>query len=237
MDTGGSTGTLGMTIDGKWDHIDLDLRVGNVIVNYSGADNPDLNLRGSCDTLDINSTAVIGVQAIKATTGITSAATLTRIVSNLADAFFAYTTANQDNVTGNGAVYTVLYDAEQYDLNSSMDISTGIATCKVAGLHLFSGAVCLDGLAAGNTLGILRLLHRNSGGSSVNTLDVQLGNVGAMRDSGDAYTAVFSSPPLRMAEGDTFRVQVQVTGGGGDTVDIIGTAGTRYTWLGGKLLA
>jgi hypothetical protein len=233
MDTGTGTGTLGMTIDGDWDHIFLDVRVGNVIVNYTGSGNPDLQLSGSCDTLDINSTAIIGTATIKATSGITNQATLFRISSWIVDDFTAFVSNTVGNTTGDGTAYTVIFDTESYDPNGCHNSATGVYTVKVAGICDLDWCVVLTSLGAAHTTGELVLDHRDSGGSSRNQIHTKY-NVGAMRDAAN-QCSISNSIKLKVFEGDTLRVTMMVSGST-KTVGI-GGAATRYTWFSAKTLA
>jgi hypothetical protein len=233
MDTGNGTGTLGMTIDDDWDHIYLDLRVGNVIVNYTGSANPSLNLRGSCSSLDINSTAVIGSCPIKVTTGITSQATLVRISSHIVDDFTAFVSSTIGNATGDATAYTILFDTESYDANSSYDPSTGIYTVKVAGICDLDWGTVLTSLGAAHTTGELTLDHRDSGGSSRNQISTKYG-VGPMRDAAN-QCGIQNHIKLKVFEGDTLRVVLTVSGST-KTVGV-GGAATRYSYFSAKTLA
>jgi hypothetical protein len=233
IDTGNGTGTMGMTIDDNWDHINLHVRAGNVIVNYTGSDNPDIWLGGSCDTLDINSASVIGTCPIKATNGITVAGKLVAVSSWIADRFQANLSATVGNVTGDGTSYTILYDNESFDRNSTYDPSTGIATIKCGGLYAFTWGVVLTGLGAAHTTGELQLIHRNSGATLIATYSHKYG-VGPMRDAGN-QCGIKDSILVECSEGDTLRVNIIVSGST-KTVGV-GGASTRYSCFSGKHVA
>lgn len=234
MDTASGTGTLGMTIDDYWDLIDLDVRVGNIIVNYTGVDNPSLNLRGRCSTLDINHSSVIGIQTLQCQTQINNASQLVRISSNLADAWAATISSTVGNVTGDGTLYTVLFDSEDHDPNLVYDPVTGIATLKCAGLMQFNWSLVLTSLGAAHTTGEMFLLHKDSGGTNKNNISFKYG-VGPMRDAAN-QCSLSNQIELKVSEGDTVRVNIQVSGST-KTVGVGGAAGTRYCLFTGKLLA
>ena len=230
VDNAGGSGTTGMTIDGFWENIDLHLRVGgNLVVNHDGTpgtDFPSLNLAGATDVLDVNYQSTVGTVTMMVGSSITSNAKGLRISSNHADAFFAYKTSTQENQTGNGTVYTVVYDAESYDQNTSLIHTTGIATIKCAGLHEFKAQVTINGLTALHTLAALALVHLDSGASTVNSVE-NLINIGAVRSVGNQASMDISAI-LNCDEGDTVKVRLTISNGGADDADIAGSAGTRY---------
>lgn len=234
MDTASGTGTLGMTIDDYWDHIDLDVRVGNIIVNYTGVDNPSLHLRGECNAFDNNSNLVIGLCGLEAVGGMNNASYLLRLSGPICDAFWAYKDASTANVTGDGTLYTVIPNVEDHDDNSSFDTTTGIYTAKCSGECHFSYGLVLTGLGAAHTTGEMFLDHRASGGTSKNSISFKYG-VGPMRDAAN-QCSMSNSVQIRVAEGDTVKMQILVSGST-KTVGIGGAGATRYTFLAGKLLA
>jgi hypothetical protein len=235
IDQGNGTGTVGGTIGSGSDNINL---IGCVIngeldINDTAT---NVNLQGRISNLDQNNASCSGTFIGTCPGGIRNNSKTFRISCPQADAFFAYITANVSNVTGNGTVYTIINTTEDHDRAGTHDTSTGVATCFCAGDHEFIGAVTVDGLTASHTQGILRFLHQTSGGSTVHGIDIHHGNVGAMRDAGDNLTFK-GSVRVAMSEGDTMKMQLIVSNGGADDVDIVGSAGTRYTWLSGRLLA
>jgi hypothetical protein len=233
IDTANGTGTAGMTIDGDssgvcWSAIEIN---GNVVIEGTAS---NVNLQGHVSGLDVNYTGCVGSYCGSASGLLTNASKVFRIVSNLADAFFAYRTGAAANVTGDGTTYTVVYDAEKFDKNTSFDPATGIFTAKCAGLYRFEAAVVYSGLAAGHTDGTINLVHRDSGATLISNVQANV-NPGAIRTSGNVASQVISAE-FDLSEGDTVRVQVAVSG---STKTVSVTSGTTVwnTYFSGKLLS
>ena len=154
---------------------------------------------------------------------------------NRYDAFMAYRTVSDGNVTGNSTLYTLLANVEDYDLNDSYDSTTGVFTAKIAGLYQFSGQITWDGLTSAHTGGAVYIEHRNSGGTVLNQYrticDPQAQALGGQLNM--PVTAVWVNG---VSEGDTFRL-IGVVSNSSQTVDAYedGTTG-RYCWFGGRYL-
>ena len=236
IDTGDGTANQGMTIDGDWDLIFITVRCNRLIVEYSGTSMPSLGLSGRCDHLDINHKDIIGnVQMAVGTTAM-SQAKLTSITSFKADACFAHLTSSSKNATGAGTTTPVVCNTRGFDRNGSYDTSTGVFTVKCAGIYQVEYAVTLAGLDSTTTAGLTSLRHRNAAGSSVNDIQTNHGNVGAMRGAEGALTVTGSSI-LECLEGDTLDLRITVSGGAGDFIAVVGAANARHTWFAARLLA
>lgn len=233
IDTGNGTGTLGMTISDKWDQIQLLLRgAGSVVVNYSGSDNPRLNLSGSCDSVDINSAAVVGIVDMTTGAGVTSQSKFVKVRGNQVDNVHARVGATVANATGDGTAYTVVFGTESFDYNATFDAATGIETVKIAGRRMVTARVVLAGLGASHTTGDIQIIHQDSGGSVLGSYS-QKYNVGAMRDAANQCGLAISEL-LDCSEGDTIRVNVVVSGST-KTVGV-GGASTHYSTFNSALV-
>ena len=65
--------------------------------------------------------------------------------------FLAYPSANLSNVTGDGTVYQVAFNATQFDVGSAYDTSNFYYVAPVAGKYFVSYAIQYQGLGASHT--------------------------------------------------------------------------------------
>ncbi|MBI4185292.1 MAG: hypothetical protein HY521_14970 [Proteobacteria bacterium] len=127
----------------------------------------------------------------------------------LQSAFHAVPSGNLANVTGNGAVYTVIFDGEAFDQNGDYDAATGIFTAPVTGRYQFNVS--------------LRLFE--CGTATQWTLDLVASNrttrqIAAFVASTFTNVAPALAALVDMDAGDTCKVQVTLTGTGADTADV-----------------
>lgn len=146
--------------------------------------------------------------------------------------FMAVTNAALNNVTGDGTIYTVLFQTVQYTKGSSYDLGTGVFTILRPGMYAVNWGIALNGLGVAHTRDDSGILHRNSGGSLVNSI-VKVVNPYAISASGNA--TVGGSINLLCAVGDTLRLTAQVSGGA-KTVNVFGAAATVYSWFSAQYL-
>lgn len=230
IDTGSGTGTCGMTIAADSDNIVLNGLIlnGNLIIGGSSAMNVVLN--GRVSVLDVNNTLVQGSANIQ-TTSATSAASNFSVVSNVNDAFLAVLTSNISDVTGDNTNYSVAFDTEIYDKNSSFSSTT--FTAKLSGKYSFKWCFGFTGLTASHTRQDSGILHRR-GGSTINSV-TKVSNPYAQGSNSGLNFSEAGSIDLLVLEGDTVVMNTAVSGGA-KVVDLLGTAGTRYTWFAGVYL-
>lgn len=154
---------------------------------------------------------VVAASAALGTTNIMHSTTAGEINYPLQPAFSATVSGAQDNVTGAGATYTVLYPIEIFDANS--DFSSPNFTAPVTGHYFFSGSARFDQLAATGTYGNVQVSTSNRG--YVNFAN----NVGALRDLNNQLTGA-TQAYADMDTGDIAQVTVLVQNMAGNTVDI-----------------
>ena len=107
------------------------------------------------------------------------------------------------NVTGNGVVYTSIYDTNVQ--GSGIVLATGIFTCTVGGTFLFCGYPSINNLNASATTGNFKIVTTQRTYSLVNF------NPGAYRSQAvTASQGCYCIAP--MAAGDTASMTVQVSG-------------------------
>ena len=135
----------------------------------------------------------------------------------------AYVNGDKSNVTGNGTVYTVAFDAEIKDTQGNFDTSTFTYTAPATGRYKFNGSIRLQGLSGGShTRCEINLVTSNR---TYNLHDCNLDNVKATTNSACLGFSVAAD----MDSNDTATVTVEVTGAGVDDVDVSGASG--QTWL------
>ena len=231
IDVGDGTGTCGMTVEGDSDNVMLSNLIinGNLIIGGSSAMNVCLN--GRVSVLDVNNANVLGTAAIQST-GITNAAKNFKITSNVADAFAARLNTTVSNLTGDNTTADVVYDTELFDKNATFNPATGVYTCKIAGTYQVDASVCYTDLGSGHTRQDTSIVHRDSGGSTVETI-TDVSNPYAASAGGNFVSKL--SAVLDLSEGDTVRVQANASGST-KTVDILGSS-TAYTRFSVKAVA
>jgi hypothetical protein len=133
--------------------------------------------------------------------------------------FFAYVTATQTNVTGDGTLYTVIFDTESQDVGANYNNATGVFTAPATGTYLFSSTInYTNATTDGTSLNIdfnynsgTLLYHGFSGGAKV-----------ISDPAGQASPS--SSLILPMTAGDTISMTIAITGGP-KMISIFGTTG------------
>jgi hypothetical protein len=152
--------------------------------------------------------ATLGVTGLVATTG---AGTLS-IASLASDtAFMAYITTTISNVSGDGTVYTVLFDTKSFDLGTHYTTGTGSYAAPRTGQYVFGFNVNLQGLLSTHT---------------------QL--YCSITANGTAYYPVYTSPfPSATGGVNTFSGQITVpmTAAGTATIQIKASGGTKVVGL------
>jgi hypothetical protein len=177
-----------------------------------GLDNSDSDAFALSSNASLGTTNVIRV---KPTTG--------EVNLPLQPAFNAYLSATQNNKTGAGTDYTIIFDTELYDIGNNYNNGTGTFTAPVTGIYRFSAGVLATGCTIANIC-YLGLIH--SGGNSKYTF------VSRAAASYDFDLTISSDIKLTAAE--TVSVIVSVSGEAGNTVDIGGAA--SFTWFCGSLI-
>jgi hypothetical protein len=123
-------------------------------------------------------------------------------------AFRAYNNTLRSNVTGDGTLYTVPFDAENFDTGSNFDTTTGIFTAPTDGFYQLNATVRLEG-GTNQTYAFIQIVTTN------NTLQQEI----------DVTSGVFTSTVaglVYMAIGNTAVVKVQCGGGtGGKIMNIV----------------
>lgn len=136
----------------------------------SGGQNWTMGLDNSnSDIFAIASSSALG------TTDVMDVQTTGEINYPLQTAFLAQDTTADNNVTGDGTVFTVTYSAEIFDQNN--DFSSPTYTAPVTGRYFFASLVCTDGLTSAMTTGQLNIVTSNR------TYKCHIWNFGAMRGS------------------------------------------------------
>jgi hypothetical protein len=135
-------------------------------------------------------------------------------------AFFAYQNAATTNNTGDGTVYTLIFNATRFDQNSNFNTGTGTFTAPVTGRYMLTFYILGQGLVAANTV-ILQIVTTANTYNFGNTASSLIGN------NPSGFT-VFAS----MTANDTATC-AYVVSGGTKTVGVFGDAtGSRTAFHG-----
>lgn len=139
--------------------------------------------------------------------------------SSMQPSFFAYPNADITNATGDGTLYTIIYNAELYDVGSNFNTTTGTFTAPFLGKYQFNVVTALSNIPA----------------LAVNTQHSLVSSAGNIyRFNSDVYTAgTFSakfltgSVIISMSAGESVTVTTLV-GTTTKTATVAGLSGSTY---------
>lgn len=138
--------------------------------------------------------------------------------------FNAHVSAQIANVTGDGTEYTIVYNTERFDLGNNFNTSTGIFTAPEQGKYAFNAAVKFIPGATITTC-VIKIVTSNK------EYHIYRGDTDSIRDGAGTVT-LCGGVVADLDKNDTAKVNIIITGAGGDTVDIEPTE----TWFSGYRL-
>lgn len=141
----------------------------------------------------------------------------------MASAFHAYLSSSVTDVTGDGTVYTVLWNAERFDVDSEFDTSTGKFIVSVAGIYRFSTAVRISGVQSTHNSFSLNI---SAGGVNYNLGMLDPYSCGE-KASGNNAVNMGGSVLVSLAENDEVYVYITVTNGS-KVIDVNGLAFSEF---------
>jgi len=156
--------------------------------------------------------------------------------SSLQTAFYAYNATLRSNVTGDGTLYTIPFDAEDFDTGSDFNTANGRFTAPQTGVYHLTTSVNLSGIGSEDDF-YLAIVIYDSGFSTVQqNLELVRGSPSSIKDSGNELTFA-GSVCVEMTVGEIAVVQV-LASGGSLVVDIpSGTLTTQNSYFCGALIA
>lgn len=140
--------------------------------------------------------------------GVDSNGYVTNLAAPIQSAFSAYVSSTVSNVTGDGTLYRIIWDTENYDSNGDYDNTTGIFTAPYDGLYVFHAGCLFTSIDSGHTSGKMRFRINSqqvTGGSERGNYYLQATVGGALHHS--------ISTMWPMSQGDTAEVIVQIDNG------------------------
>jgi len=141
---------------------------------------------------------------------------LPKIIFDSEDYFIANISSPIGNVTGNGNLYSIIFDSVIENKLGNYDNTTGVFTCSLTGLYSFSVTIAVDNGVSAFNGGGFKFIFNGSVYSFVGNL-IQL--------PATSSTWIMSKEiVLPMTAGDTLGIQVQVDGGPADSFNLWGQA-------------
>lgn len=157
---------------------------------------------------------VLSATSTPGTTNVMRVATSGEINYPLQPAFLAYVSTAILNVTGDGTVYSIIYDVEVFDNNGDFNLATSTFTAPVTGKYKFT-YMCRLGGGSGLTAALCRLVTSNL---------TYITNMSQTITTSSSLTVGVISLILDMDAGDTATVNVNATDSGGKVDDVAGLA-------------
>jgi hypothetical protein len=141
--------------------------------------------------------------------------------------FLAYRSTNSNNVTGNNTEITVNFDVSVKDSNNNFTSGTTF-TCPVAGKYLFITNVTFTETSVAMTTGTVKISTSNWVYHNVNNAQA----MSSVNDNGSLFLSVITY----MDAADTAQVLFTISGGAGNSADIVGSS-VLQTYFCGALIA
>jgi hypothetical protein len=182
----------------------------------------------SCYIAGIESSTVSGsgvvVNASTGQVGVNGASTNTG-----QPCFLAYLSTTQNNVTGNGATYTIPFDTVVFDQNSNYNNSTGVFTAPVTGKYFFTAEVLtLNQTSVTYSAQILEIVATSI--TIASRVDQPISNAVGF-SIGYAVSGI-----VPMTAGDTCSINLLIGGNGTNGTSVFGSAPPCYTHFSGNLV-
>lgn len=138
-------------------------------------------------------------------------------------AFFAYLNTSGSNVTGDGTVYTIPFNATLFDQNSNFNTGTGVFTAPVTGKYMINVTILAQSLTTAMTITCTLPTTAHT--------YIPLNNQGAFTGNNSyAYSLL-----VPMSASDTMTVTFQASGGS-KVVSVFGDASSFRTTISGYLV-
>jgi hypothetical protein len=125
------------------------------------------------------------------------------------------------NVTGDGTLYTMLYDSEFHDNGDCYDVVTGKFKALLPGLYTMSLNNYSNGIGGAHTLAKIEITHFNAGGGPLGVRDYQINPQGILAGG---QTSLPLAGSFKMAAGDYLQIRVAYSNGT-KVVGVVGQAG------------
>ena len=148
------------------------------------------------------------------------ATTAGEITLPLQPAFSAYNSIGRANATGDGTVFTLIFNQESYDQNADFD-GTSTFTAPVDGIYHFDVMARLTGVGVAHTEGYIALNH-----VAINVYYGPTLNCGAMRSATNLLSMGMSAE-IKMTAGETV-VAVVAVSNSTKTITVDGTSIDTY---------
>lgn len=180
-----------------------------------GLDNSD------SDAFVVSSNATLG------TTNVMRVATSGEITYPLQSTFLAYMTTSVNNISGDGTLYTIIFDTEAFDRNNDFTLGTSTFTAPVTGLYSFNLGVQLGGGTIMTNV-FLQVV------TTALTYQRNIPNTAGSTTTASGTHVVLAN----MTAADTATFNITSTDSGGKVDDVLGlSTGFARTWVSGWLVA